>query len=1202
MADLKQLKIMRDGDFDQKDPITELTRIMGLPPRSAPSADDFDDFGIDLEAELLGAFEADARPPLQAANAVVPMRGLSRVDTVREPDESAAPAVYPTRVPEPEPAPDASAHDELDAFDFADDAFSMSGEAVAAFEEPAPSDDAVAYAGEAEAAFEEPMPAPAHDPEMLSPRAFFPDTHFVEPAVAAEPESTEPEGIEPESYEPESYEPAAFEPAPYEAEHHEPVAAYEPAAYEPAQFASVPDDEARFVPEAFEAGSRADTPDASGAWAEPEPEPETPAEPDHFLAVEDEPMATVDAQPDDFADLDLSDLADEVSPVSEAPPLAAPAAPTGPIFDPFAELAAMAALSSDRASSMRSPGQPREAQPSVPFAAPVAEASPPPAPRPEPTRFYSRANIAAPSASAPREAPRPEAAAHAPVEAPTAPYEAPPLAIEQDVAIAPQPVVEAPVDAPADARLDAHADINRALDDMIGAYSAPAAKSSPVPAPAEDDRAGDPLAFDEAAFEAALEADGFDDLAFDADLDEQPALAAGMQAFEPEVEPQAKPVAEERPRFVSPAAVAAPAAAAVAASAMATPAAAAPWTAEPIDDLDRVLDDMLGEFGDLDGGPEDTSLDQALAADDWAMLERGPAAWSGDVEPEADASEPMPAHIADADFDDQPAPAARASAWEFDGPDLETVEVPEYGVEPADELDIPDLSFEDDLPVSTQPDELELQFASAFADLNDTPTQPSYGMAAAATAAVAATAAMRGQGAPRIDDYGQPAGYHAAEVGYRQATRVSHDELARDWQASQGYDAASEIADPNLGDWPQEEYDVAPLDDGKVASAFHGAADAPRQARPGSRRRGLLVAGLVAGVAVVGGIAAFAFTRGGGDGVPVLVRADTEPFKVRPETPGGVTVPNEDKAVYDRVAGAQNEEPPTQETLVSAREEPVALDVRDVTPISEGVADEEMLASPGAKAEDRVEAADDEFQVPADESPVVAPRRVRTMVVRADGTLVPREEAPEIAEAPAPTAPAELAQPLAAPIVGEAAPVAGETAAVETAEPAGTPASDEATAELTPGQEPPVRRVETTTITPESVAAAQRMPDRGPVAPTRPSEQPVDIVGNTTRAAPAQTQVAAAAPVAAAPVAAATSEWAMQIASQPSPEGAQASYADLARRHGAILGGRGVNIVKADIAGKGTFWRVRIPAANRAEAISLCERYKAAGGSCFVAR
>lgn len=76
----------------------------------------------------------------------------------------------------------------------------------------------------------------------------------------------------------------------------------------------------------------------------------------------------------------------------------------------------------------------------------------------------------------------------------------------------------------------------------------------------------------------------------------------------------------------------------------------------------------------------------------------------------------------------------------------------------------------------------------------------------------------------------------------------------------------------------------------------------------------------------------------------------------------------------------------------------------------------------------------------------------------------------------------------------------------------------------------------------------------------------------------------------------------MQIASQPSAESAQSTYKDLARRYASVLDGHTANIVKADIAGKGTFYRVRIAANSRNDAISLCESYKAAGGNCFVSK
>jgi hypothetical protein len=85
-------------------------------------------------------------------------------------------------------------------------------------------------------------------------------------------------------------------------------------------------------------------------------------------------------------------------------------------------------------------------------------------------------------------------------------------------------------------------------------------------------------------------------------------------------------------------------------------------------------------------------------------------------------------------------------------------------------------------------------------------------------------------------------------------------------------------------------------------------------------------------------------------------------------------------------------------------------------------------------------------------------------------------------------------------------------------------------------------------------------------------------------------------------VAIANGSWSVQIASQPSADSAKSTYQDLAQRYGSVLGGRGVNIVKADIEGKGTYWRVRVPAKSRNDAIGLCNDYKAAGGTCFVSK
>ncbi|MGO8264418.1 hypothetical protein ACC763_40980, partial [Rhizobium ruizarguesonis] len=65
-------------------------------------------------------------------------------------------------------------------------------------------------------------------------------------------------------------------------------------------------------------------------------------------------------------------------------------------------------------------------------------------------------------------------------------------------------------------------------------------------------------------------------------------------------------------------------------------------------------------------------------------------------------------------------------------------------------------------------------------------------------------------------------------------------------------------------------------------------------------------------------------------GEPRVITADKEPVKVVPENPGGKTVPNQDKAVYDRVAGSAEE--PKKKALVSSDEATVDVVQRTLTP------------------------------------------------------------------------------------------------------------------------------------------------------------------------------------------------------------------------------------------------------------------------------
>jgi hypothetical protein len=371
-----------------------------------------------------------------------------------------------------------------------------------------------------------------------------------------------------------------------------------------------------------------------------------------------------------------------------------------------------------------------------------------------------------------------------------------------------------------------------------------------------------------------------------------------------------------------------------------------------------------------------------------------------------------------------------------------------------------------------------------------------------------------------------------------------------------------------------------------------------------------------------------------GSGEPRVITADKDPVKVAPENPGGKTVPNQDKAVYDRVAGAAEE--PKQKALVSSDEQPVDVVQRTLTPEvspddDEGNGDSVLPTAVGETQDPRLlpdhNATADASAADDDATPSVSPRKVRTMIVKPDGTLVAREE-PAPAEQSAPAKEVASATPAAQPaatpsaasfpastgnqngnqVASAALPPVGTTPA---AQPAQTAKVAEVNAANANQVDPPVRAIKTTPITDTASAAPT---DTAPVPTARPAEQPVNVVGTVTEngnvrptAQQKPTQVASAPAAAAAPPAqqapaAASGGYGIQIASLPSEDEAKKSYASLSKKFAGVLGGRAYEIRKADIAGKGTFYRVRIPAGSKDEAAALCEQYRSAGGSCLISR
>lgn len=384
-----------------------------------------------------------------------------------------------------------------------------------------------------------------------------------------------------------------------------------------------------------------------------------------------------------------------------------------------------------------------------------------------------------------------------------------------------------------------------------------------------------------------------------------------------------------------------------------------------------------------------------------------------------------------------------------------------------------------------------------------------------------------------------------------------------------------------------------------------------------SRRMGMpkstwLVAAAVGAIALLGAgyYALSGPSAGAGGDAPVLVKADPNPVKVAPETPGGKTVANQDQAVYDKVGG-EGTALPSQGQLVSESEEPV-----DIASVAV-----DNAVDPNAKSEERVDPALETIEASGQAADTIAvtPKKVRTVIVKPDGTLVERPADPlaaipaeaVIAPAVPAAAIAEPAAPVAAtPVVDAPAPKT-EVAAV-TPEP--TPAPEAPAAEVVakvadavveaPKAAPAIKVVKTKKIKAPAAETAKATPEENtsaaPVLESRPADQPVNIVGKTGKTpAEPETQVAAADPVAEVP---ASGSYSMQIASTPSPEAAKSTYVALTRKFGGVLIGRGVNVQKAEVAGKGTVYRVRIPAGSKQDATALCQQYKSAGGNCFITK
>ena len=76
-----------------------------------------------------------------------------------------------------------------------------------------------------------------------------------------------------------------------------------------------------------------------------------------------------------------------------------------------------------------------------------------------------------------------------------------------------------------------------------------------------------------------------------------------------------------------------------------------------------------------------------------------------------------------------------------------------------------------------------------------------------------------------------------------------------------------------------------------------------RPSHGGPPWRMIAIGGGLAAVLAVGGAIAWGISRSGGPRSVPLIEADPRPFKIRPDDPGGLRVPNQDELIFERNRG-----------------------------------------------------------------------------------------------------------------------------------------------------------------------------------------------------------------------------------------------------------------------------------------------------------
>jgi hypothetical protein len=345
-------------------------------------------------------------------------------------------------------------------------------------------------------------------------------------------------------------------------------------------------------------------------------------------------------------------------------------------------------------------------------------------------------------------------------------------------------------------------------------------------------------------------------------------------------------------------------------------------------------------------------------------------------------------------------------------------------------------------------------------------------------------------------------------------------------------------------------------------------------AYPSNRRRrsGLVVVVAVLALAVLGTAGAFSYRAMFGSSVlpalPPIIKPANGPNKI---------VPNYGDAQANNASQTGAADTSSSEKLVSHEEQPV-----------------DMPETP--RAAPRIVST-----IPIPPSQPMPPGMAAPSAPL-NAAPVPAGPAP-VAVAPAPVAalPPTAAAPVAPAATGSSGPKKVQTVVIRADQPA---SADAASPPSAPAPAPP-SAVRATGSTPKSA--------RIPAGANQPLSLVPGPQGDAAAPAPAapRMRVTAAPPAAATEEPAPTAEaapssggrYSVQVTSQRSEADAQAAFRALQAKFPNQLGGREAMVRRADLGAKGTFYRALVgPFASADEAASVCSALKAAGGNCLVQR